>query len=108
MKFCDICGFLLSTITKTGELKFICDKCFKEYDSDPNDTLMYSTGSNNDKKSIDQLDKIVKNIPHVASIPKIVLYCKNCRQDKIISYIREKNDLTRIFVCKCGHYWRDS
>lgn len=113
MKFCDVCGFLLSTITKTGELKFICGKCFKEFESTPNDTLMFSTGNRSDQKTsdqktIDQLPKIVKNITHVASIPKAILFCKNCKKDKLISYIREKNDMTRVFVCTCGHYWRDS
>jgi DNA-directed RNA polymerase subunit M/transcription elongation factor TFIIS len=70
--------------------------------------LMYTTGKNTDQKNIDQLPKIVKNITHVASIPKEILYCKNCKKDKLISYIREKHDMTRIFVCTCGHYWRDS
>ena len=107
MKFCEACGFLLATITKTGELKFICNKCQQEYKSDPSDSLMYSVGGKSSENNLDsQLPKIVKNIPHISSIPKVIKYCDNCKKDKIVSFVRNKGDMICTFVCDCGKYWR--
>lgn len=101
MKFCEQCDSLLDLSTKTGALIFQCPRCFSSFDSQPDDSLMFVHG----KAEGDLINqKIIKNAPHIRSIPKVEHTCNKCK-NTIVSYIRNPNDFRRIFICICGHYW---
>lgn len=102
MKFCDDCGTLLDINTKSGELKFICPQCFSEQPADPADTLM-GIFMANDTQDSTYLKTIIKNAPYVPCIERLYFNCPECHNN-ILSFIRMKDTLSRVIICKCGYY----
>lgn len=102
MKFCAECGTLLDISTKTGELKFICPQCFTERNAQPEDTMLGVFLTNDDGPSI-HLETIIKNAWHVPCIQKLYYDCPKCGNN-ILAFVRTKDTMARIIICKCGFY----
>ena len=103
MKFCPDCGNLLVRVTKTGDLKFHCNQCNKNYDSNLSDSLVYEE---NDMvgQTLETYRNLVRNAPHAPTIPRAEKKCKKCDAPEV-SYIRVGADDRQLFICKCKHIW---
>ncbi len=98
MSFCE-CGTLLSMATKTGELKFQCPQCRNEYNSTPDDALIYRTGNSYS----DINPNVIKLAPHIKSMPKVEKKCPKC-PNTIVTFTRTKTGRL-LYICGCGNYW---
>lgn len=101
MKFCK-CGTLLNNSTITGKLVYHCPACNDPYTSTDEDTLVYRTGTQNNKYKTNE--SLIRNAPHVSFMPKVDEQCPECK-NKTVVYDRVPESQQRLFICSCGHYW---
>lgn len=98
--FCTDCDNILTKITESNHLRFVCITCGNEYSADGRDTLI----NNVDKKSY-SMAKSGKIIWYFNSNPKILKKCEKC-PSKIVAYEIDQN-MKRMYGCKCGYSWKE-
>lgn len=95
-KFCNDCGSLLTPITGTGELTFMC-RCGKSYPSTPDDSLRA-------EEFVEGAQKYAVFIDNSASDTagkRVEKECPNCRAPFITQiYIGAAE--TILYTCECG------
>lgn len=110
MKFCDNCQNILQKTTNDHILHFICNTCYKKYDSEPEDTLMSSVNLKEEwtlTKYKDYIKILAKDDP---TNPNIKIKCKkiNCNNNiaKVLR-ITEGNSNIRFYICtKCNYKFK--
>lgn len=99
--FCIECNNILTKITDTNELKFVCVTCGNEYAANGRDTLI----SNVDKKNY-SMSKSGKVIYYYNSNPKVLKPCEKCTS-KIVAYEIDA-EMNRMYGCACGYSWKET
>jgi DNA-directed RNA polymerase subunit M/transcription elongation factor TFIIS len=102
MKFCHNCNNILSKSTHNNILKFICNTCLTEIDSNPEDTLMTNVSLQESKTLYKS--EIYLNISAKDSLsPLIYRECTKCKES-IIRQIMVGDNGEAIYVCPiCEH-----
>lgn len=105
MKFCTDCKNLLETSTDNNSLKFICRICFKEYESDPRDTLLKREDLHATESSLYKYETFIKLANNDNMVPLVHKKCENEKCDEtILKMIIVSDNMQYIYVCpKCTH-----
>lgn len=101
MNFCDICDSRLSNITTDSKLYHQCSKCQKQYESSPEDTLMFEEVIDR-KSSMVKYDCFLRNAAFDHVNPLTKTECPKCKamfvRHVIIGKVKKF-----IHVCECGN-----
>lgn len=100
MKFCtkNNCGNVLSSLFKENKLVFYCDSCDTEFESKPEDTLVYDNFLQEDTL---YKHEIYLNYAYCDNITELVnLKCKNPKcSETIVRVVNVSKDQKNIYVC---------
>lgn len=100
MKFCPECSALLELDPTENILKYICKSC--AYSVEETNPIIYRHDFNVNNINFN----LIKNAKYNSTILKDKLFCSHCNKDNIVSILREKDTLKRIFICSvCDTYW---
>lgn len=113
MKFCDNCKNILFKSTDDYTLSFVCNTCYRQYNSVPEDTMMLSVNLKEDwslNKYKDYIQVMAKNDP---VNPNYKIQCqrvtpKKCNNDiaKILR-ITEDDSNIHFYICtKCNYKFK--
>ena len=110
MKFCDNCENILLKATDDHILNFVCNTCYKKFDSEPEDTLMVSVDLKEEwtlNKYKDYIKILAKDDP---TNPNKKIKCKRagCNHDiaKVLR-ITEGNSNIHFYICnKCNYKFK--
>ncbi len=97
MKFCEQCSNLLDPKTYTGKLMFHCRQCNKDFESEPEDTLMFSYSKHKEK---DKFIELIRGSPFDPTVKRLQKKCDKCAAEQM-GMLRLGVDEHIIFICKC-------
>jgi len=110
MKFCENCENILLKKTDDHLLSYICNTCFRQYDSEPIDTLMKSVNLKEEwtlNKYKDYIKVLAKDDP---TNPNKKIKCKRTGCDNnIVKVLRitEENSNIHFYICtKCNYKFK--
>jgi len=102
MKFCDICGSMLTKMTMSaGNIVFQCKQCQQTYDGTAADTLMdeeYLEMSTLESKHA----VFIENSAFDPAANTVLLDCPQCKLD-FLTMILTGEDLVAMYTCTCGY-----
>jgi len=95
-KFCSDCGSLLSAITGTGELMFVC-RCGKSYPSTPEDSLRAEEFVEGAQKYA----VFIENSAYDTAGKRVAKSCPKCRSP-VVTQIYIGSAESVMYTCTCG------
>lgn len=102
MKFCDNCDEKLNQIFSYGKLTLKCENCKKEYEPEPQDTLLYEES----EQSAKDINNYLKNIEFDNASLKFIDYCIYCKDSRLIFEVFTKPNMIFIYKCAtCKNIW---
>jgi LSD1 subclass zinc finger protein len=100
--FCTDCRNLLSFFIKDGDLHLRCAACQKEYESTPEDSLIYEENLNT---NIAVFDRILKKAGKDPVNLKAMTDCRKC-PSKVVRQVRIEKEMILFNVCtECNYAW---
>lgn len=110
MKFCENCENILIKVTNDYILSFVCNTCYKKYDSVPEDTLMNSVNLKEEwalNKYKDYIKILARDDP---ANPNKKIKCKRagCTNNTVkVLRITEDNSNIHFYICsKCNYKFK--
>ena len=101
MRFCSVCNSILNSSTVTGQLIFVCNKCWQKESSNDKDTLMYNLQISNEDTDM-KFENFIRNAAFDPTNPTLKKDCVKCKND-VMTYVRIGADMRLIYICKCGY-----
>ena len=100
MRFCNICGSILSKTTQnSGTIIFIC-RCLQTIPSVEDDTLMAEEYMDSAKLELKH-QAFIDNSPYDPAAQIVLKDCPNCPMDFMTLIVPSANQMS-MFTCSCG------
>lgn len=97
---CPKCHNVLSKVTSTGKLRYVCVSCGNEEKASGADSLIYS--ENSKKIIMPKSGRTIWGFP----ANKKDRYPGGCPACKTPIIAWEMDDIQKVYGCQCGHSWR--
>ncbi len=101
LKLC-ICGSLLKEVA-TDNLIYICDACKKQYEPNPEDTLLFEEIKS---ATVTNYHQLINNAVNDRLNPKRRADCSRCKKEVWVNYITLGTSMTIVYTClDCANQW---